>query len=452
MMKKFNRRDFLKLGAASIAGSGLLNFPRMTYAQEAMADYKALVCVFMHGGNDGFNLIVPSDNDSYSEYAQSRQNLAVAQNSLLPINPLTTDGRTFGLNQFAAPLQGLFNEGKMAIMGNVGHLMEPTTRDMVLNKTANLPTELFSHNNQQDQWKTVNLDNSLLSGWGGRIANTFADTQAEPLLTGISVNSRSPWLRHPDNLDLAISADGFDEYWYVSEGVGFENKRRTAYLDTIYKNYNGAFRKQIADTQKRTLELVESVGGVLKNTPALTTVFPEDNGYGLASQLKAVANMIAARDALGMSRQIFFVEMGGFDTHDDQNQDQPNLFNMLSNSLKSFYDALTEIGANSEVTTFTASEFGRTLTSNGDGTDHAWGNHQLVIGDAVRGGDIYGTMPSLVVGGADDYKSRGRIIPTTSVEQYVQSMLNWYGLNPTQIQTVLPNYSAFDMNKINLMI
>jgi uncharacterized protein (DUF1501 family) len=451
-MKNFNRRDFLKLGTASIVGSGLLNFPQMTYAQEALGDYKALVCVFMHGGNDGFNLIVPTDNDSYAEYAQSRQNLAVAQNSLLPINPLSTNGRTFGLHPSAAPLQSLFADGNMAIMGNVGHLKQPTTRDMILNKTAILPTELFSHNNQQEQWKTVNLDNNLLSGWGGRIANTFADTQAEPLLTGISMNSRSPWLRHPENIDLAISADGFDEYWYVSKGVGYENKRRTAYLETIYKNYNNAFRKQIADTQKRTLELVESVGGILKTTPQLTTVFPEDNGYGLASQLKTVANMIAARDALGMSRQIFFVEMGGFDTHDNQNRDQPLLFNTLSQSLKAFYDALVEVGASSEVTTFTASEFGRTLSSNGDGTDHAWGNHQLVIGDAVRGGDIYGAMPSLAIGGVDDYKSRGRIIPTSSVEQYVQSMLSWYGLTPTQIQTVLPNHAAFDLSKINLMI
>lgn len=451
-MKNINRREFLKLGAASIIGSGVASFPNLSFAQSAFTDYKALVCVFLHGGNDGFNLIVPTDADSYSEYSNSRQNLAVESNLLLPISPLSNDGHTYGLHPSAASLKTLFENGKMAVVRNTGHLLEPVTRAQVQNRTASLPTELFSHNNQQDQWKTINTNPLSTSGWGGRLSNLFADQQDSPLLTGISVNDRSLWLRHPDTLDLSISADGFDDYWYVSEGDGYENKRRTAYLETLYKSYNKDFQKEIAGVQQRTLELVESVGGILAATPPITTVFPEDNGYSLASQLKQVANMIAARDSLGMHRQVFFVEMGGFDTHDTQNQDQPQLLSMLSNSLKAFYDALTEIGAADAVTSFTASEFGRTLTSNGDGTDHGWGSHQLVIGDSVRGGDLYGTMPSLALDGPDDYRNNGRIIPTTSVEQYVHSMLQWYGLDASQIQAVLPNHAAFDLNKINLMI
>lgn len=452
-MKKFNRRDFLKLGAASIIGSGLTNFPRMAFANNHLTDYKALVCVFLHGGNDAFNLIVPTDTDGYAEYANSRQNLAVAKNTLLPINPLTSDARSYGMHPQSAQLHSLFEEGKLSVMANVGNLREPLTKAQLQNGSAILPSELFSHNNQQDQWKTINLDPAAKSGWGGRVANLFAADQGEPLLTGLSVNSRSIWLQDPGYLDLSISADGFDDYWYVNERENGENKRRTAHLETLYRNYSNSFEKEIADTNKRTLELVESVGSILSSVPPLTTVFPEDRGYQLPSQLKMVANMIAARESLGMHRQVFFVEMNGFDTHDDHVADQANLFTTLSNSLKAFYDALVEIGASSEVTTFTSSEFGRTLSSNGDGTDHGWGNHQLIMGDAVRGGDIYGTMPSLEIGGVDDYSNnRGRIIPSTSIEQYANSMLQWYGLDATQRKTVLPNHAAFDMNKINLMI
>lgn len=450
-MTSLKRREFLKLGAASIIGSGLASFPNLSFAQSAFTDYKALVCVFLHGGNDGFNLVIPTDANSYSEYANSRQNLAVASNVLLPITPLTNDGHTYGLHPQAAPLQSLFADGKMAIVTNTGHLIEPVTKAQVQDRTANLPTELFSHNNQQDQWKTINTNPLSTSGWGGRLSNLFASQQGEPLLSGISVDDRSLWLRHPDSLDLSISADGFEDYLYVAmNDDGSENKRRTAYLDNLYRAYNNDFHQSIAAIQQRTLELVESVGSVLSAATPLTTVFPEDNR--LASQLKAIANMIATRDTFGMHRQVFFVDMGGFDTHDDQNQNQPNLFNTLSSALRAFYDALTEIGAASAVTTFTASEFGRTLTSNGDGTDHGWGSHNLVIGGAVRGGDIYGTMPSLALDGPDDYRNNGRIIPTTSVEQYVHSMLPWYGLDATQIATVLPNLGAFNANAVNFMI
>ncbi len=450
-MNKFNRRDFLKLGAASIIGSGVANFPNLSFAQSAFSDYKALVCVFLHGGNDGFNLIVPTDANSYSEYANSRQNLAVESNLLLPISPLSNDGHTYGLHPSAAPLQSLFDDGKMAIVRNTGHLIEPVTRAQILDNSANLPTELFSHNNQQNQWKTINTNPLSTSGWGGRLANLFATQQSEPLLTGISVDDRSLWLSHPDTQDLSISANGFNDYWYVDQNDnGSENKRRTAYLENLYRAHNKEFNKGIAGVQQRTLELVESIGSTLSASTPISTVFPE--GSRIASRLKQVANMIGSREALGMHRQVFFVEMGGFDTHDTQNRDQAELFNMLSTSLKAFYDALTEIGVAGDVTTFTASEFGRTLTSNGDGTDHGWGSNHLVIGDAVRGGDMYGAMPSLAIEGADDSGRRGRIIPTTSVEQYVHSMLQWYGLDSTQINTVLPNAGAFNINAVNLML
>ena len=282
-MTKFNRRDFLKFGAASIIGSGLSHFPRVAFANSHLTDYKALVCVFLHGGNDGFNLIVPNDTDGYSEYANSRQNLAIAQNTLLPISPLSNDGHTYGLHPQAAPLQSLFAEGKMSVMANVGNLLEPFTRTQIENgATVKIPTELFSHNNQQDQWKTINIDPSSTSGWGGRLANIFAAQESEPLLTGLSINSRSLWLRHPDYQSLSISSDCFDDYWFVGEWEGAENKRRTAYLEMLFRNYNNVFHKEIADTNKRTLELVESVGSTLSSVPSLSTVFPDDGGYGLA--------------------------------------------------------------------------------------------------------------------------------------------------------------------------
>jgi len=441
-MTSLKRREFLKLGAASIVGSGLAGFPQVALGQSAPNDYKALVCLFLFGGNDGFNLVVPTNTDSYAEYAASRQNLAIANDILLPFSPLTSDGRSYGFHPQAAALQSLFADGNLAIMGNTGHLIEPVTREQFLNESVRVPTELFSHNNQQQQWKTVDNSPSNNSGWGGRIANFFAGEQDEPLLSSIALNGKSSWLTHPTTLDLSISAGGFDDYWYVKEGTGYVNQRRAAHLENLYRDYPKLFHKEIADVQRRTLELVESVGSVLANTPDINTVFPEDNGYGVASQMKTVAKMIAAREGLGMNRQVFFVGMGGFDTHDTQNVDQAALFTMLTSTLKAFDDAMKEIGAHNEVTTFTASEFGRTLTSNGDGTDHGWGSHQLVMGGAVKGGDIYGTMPSLAIEGVDDSGRRGRIIPTTSVEQYVQSMLSWYGLDATQIQTVLPKVKS----------
>jgi len=451
-MKNLNRRKFLKLGAASLAMSGLSYMPRSFAAAQALNhsnEYKALVCVFLFGGNDGFNMLVPTNDSAYNVYANSRQNLAVAKESLLSISPLTTDGNTYGLHPQLAAMKNLFDNGSAAFVSNVGNLIQPVSKDEARSNPSSRPRQLFSHNNQQDQWQFANPD-TLDSGWGARLASLYASAQGESLLTGLSVNNRSKWLTNTNFSGLAVKSSGFSGYNSINPASNNSTtvKRREAFLQLVNHQYNNPFSDNFSQLQQRTVSLVENVGATIDGLTPFTNVTPEGNN--LASQLEMVAKVIASRETLGMQRQVFFVSMGGFDTHDDQLTRQPALYVQLSEALNSFNNQLTELGVNDKVTTFTQSEFGRTLTSNGDGTDHGWGNHQIVMGNAVRGGDIYGTMPDFAIGSDDDYRS-GRIIPTTSIEQYASSMLNWFGLDSNQLASVLPNLNNFDANQINLM-
>lgn len=450
-MKNLNRRKFLKLGAATLAMSGLSSMPRSFAAQANTNanDYKALVCVFLLGGNDGFNMLVPTNESAYNDYANSRQNLAVARDTLLNISPTSSDGNTYGLHPQLAAMKNLFDNGSAGFVANVGNLIQPLSKDEAITNPSSRPRQLFSHNNQQDQWQFAD-PNTLDSGWGARLASLYASAQGESLLTGLSVNNPSKWLTNSNFSGLAVKSSGFSSYGSIdpSSTSSTKIKRREAFMQLINHQYNNPFSDNFAQLQSRTINLVENVGATIDGLAPFTSVTPEEND--LASQLEMVAKVIASREALGMNRQVFFVSMGGFDTHDDQVIRQPALYAQLSEALNSFNNQLTELGVNDKVTTFTQSEFGRTLTSNGDGTDHGWGNHQIVMGNAVRGGDIYGTVPDFAIGSDDDYRS-GRIIPTTSIEQYASSMLNWFGLDSDQMAKVLPNLTNFDANQISLM-
>lgn len=449
-MKRIKRRDFFKLGAGALATAGLANWPQaLSASSNPPSDYKAIVNIFFLGGNDGFNMVIPRSNFEYNEYAASRQNLALAQSDILPISPQTAGNAQFGFHPMFAEMQQLFSGGQLAVMANVGNLIEPVTKTQLENPNTPRPRQLFSHNDQQDQWRYGDPQTTK-SGWGGRLMDYKITDNSNPLLTGVAIGGRSKWLASQQNLDISINRNGFDRYSYVRPDVNWTQDRRTAFRALLDQNYNSPFTNQFADTQKRTMELVEQVGGIINDLPDFTTDLPDIRNR-LAESLQMVGRMIAIREQLGMTRQVFYVAMGGFDTHDDQNTRQPALMQQISQAMKYFYDVTVELGVADAVTSFTSSEFGRTLTSNGDGTDHAWGNHQLVMGGSVNGGDIYGTMPSLEIGGVDDYRSDGRIIPTTSVEQYAKPILDWFNMEPSQISTIIPNLGAFNADAIRFM-
>ncbi|AKE52868.1 hypothetical protein TQ33_1934 [Kangiella geojedonensis] len=444
-----NRRDFIKLGSAAIATSGLMNVSQSAHALSIpTGDYKALVCIFLLGGNDGFNMVVPTSDFDYNEYAASRQNMAIAKADLLPVSPLSHGGSSFGFHPQLSELQGLFNNGKVAVMSNVGNLVEPITRQQFLDHSKPLPDQLFSHNDQQDQWRYVDPQVQK-SGLGGRVMDLAVANNQDPLLTGIAIDGRTNWLSSQLNLDLSIGRNGFDQYGYVAPDKSWTQNRRAAFKELLSNNYNDPFTDEFKGLQSRTMDLVERVGAQIDTVPEFTTIKPEGS---LATKLEMVAKLIAIRAELGMERQVFYVGMGGFDTHDAHINTQQQLFTELSQSMNYFYDVTTELGVQNNVTSFTSSEFGRTLTSNGDGTDHAWGNHQLVMGGAVRGGDIYGQVPSLEIDGPDDANNDGRIIPTTSVEQFMVSPLRWFGLTDSELNSVMPNLSSFDANAVDFML
>jgi uncharacterized protein (DUF1501 family) len=433
------RRQFA-LGAAGAGAALALGRTERALAAPDVSGYRALVCVFLFGGNDAFNMVVPRSVAEHGVYSRSRQNLAIARDVLVPINPLTSDGAQYGFHPRMPEMARLFDAGRLAVVANVGPLVRPATKAEVLARAVPVPPQLFSHNDQQDQWSSLKGTADLRSGWAGRAADAIASSLPnQQLATNISLFGTNLFQIGAQTEPYAISSDGATRFALLSPGVGLYAERRAMFERLLALRGSTPVTRAFSAVNRRALDSVDRVTTALAASPPPTTALPSSD---LGQQLAMVARLIAARDRLAMRRQVFFVAMGGFDTHDDQNQAQPRLLGDVSASLSAFYDALTELGVADRVTTFTQSDFGRTLTSNGDGTDHGWGSHQLVLGDAVRGREIYGTMPRLEIGGPDDVDA-GRIVPTTSVHQYAATLLKWWGLDDSQIDTAAPGLTAF---------
>lgn len=457
-MKRINRREFLKkTGAAAATGAALAHMPGMAYSQgmgvaAPFNDYKALVCVFMFGGNDSYNMVVPRSNAEYNVYAASRQNMAIAQGDLLAINPLTSSGVDYGLHPTMGGIQSLFEQGRAAFINNIGPLVEPTTKTEFFNKSVALPPQLFSHNDQQDQWHSLRGTVPSNTGWAGRMADLIRLNVAnQQLATNVSTFGSS----------LFQSADETIAYIMGNTGpvpfTGFSNsgdpndlfyQQRLAFERVLNAQHDTIYERGFADIQRRAVDTVDLVSDALDQAPVLNTVFPQSQ---LGNQLNTVARMIAVRDVLQMERQVFFVATGGFDTHDNQVQAQPGLIGGVSGAISAFYDATVELGIADSVTTFTQSDFARTLTSNGDGTDHAWGGVQFVVGDTVAGRDMYGTYPDLALNGNDDVGG-GRMIPTTSADQYAATLARWFGVEEIDIPTVAPNIGNFGVQDLGFLV
>ena len=449
-MRSVSRRKFLRTTAASaLAAMPGYAFTQMLAAPAAVLnDYRALVCVFMFGGNDAYNVVVPRSVLEYNVYAQSRQNLAIDQANLLPINPLTSDGTDYGLHPSMASLQTLFESGAAAFVNNVGPLIEPTTKSQFQLQSVALPPQLFSHNDQQDQWHSLRGNQTSNTGWAGRMADVLATgLGGQALPTNLSLFGSSLFQAASDTTAYVIGPAGPVEFvGFGDNGIFLE--QRNAVEAILAAQYNTVYERAYRDVQQRAVTNIDLVTAALEMAPTFNTVFPASQ---LGTQLETVAKLIAVSDVLQMQRQVFFVGVGGFDTHDDQLLLQPGLLGGVADAMKAFYDATTELAVADKVTSFTQSDFARTLTSNGDGTDHAWGGIQWVVGDAVRGREMYGQYPDLALASDDDVGG-GRMIPTTSSDQFAATLASWFGVGPAELSTIAPNLGNFSVGDLGFFL
>ncbi len=472
-MDRITRRKFLRAAAAGGAAYAMAHTPGVSVAQmtggNALPGYKALVCVFLFGGNDSWNALVPRSQAEYDVYAatrggsQSTGGLAVDRSALLPLNLATADPRgwQYGLHPSMIGLASLFNSGRAAAIANIAPLIAPTTLDQYRNKSVALPPQIFSHNDQQDQWHTLRGQAPSKSGWAGRMADLLRDnTTSQQTALNTSLSGQTLFQAGDTTIPYVMGSSGPVNFSGIgSSGAGLA--RRNAFNNVINASYGTVYERGYAAVQKRALQQAESISAALNPTPPLPDLTSLPNNpatplSGLATQLRTVAKMIAARNTLGMSRQVFFVSTGGFDSHDDQNQNQPGLLGNVSDALQRFYDATVELGVAQDVVAFTQSDFGRTLTSNGDGTDHAWGGVQFVVGGPVQGQRVYGTYPLLKVGavratdGADDVGG-GRFIPTTSSDQYAATLARWFGISDSNLAQVAPSINNFSVRDLGFL-
>ncbi len=411
------------------------------------ADYKALVCLFLNGGNDGNNVIVPYDPASYNAYAAARGVLAINRAQLLPIAPKSySDGRTYALHPALADVHSLFEQGKIAGLANVGTLVQPTTLAQFRDGRA-LPPQLFSHSDQMLQWQSSIPDKPFETGWGGRLAEiTDALNSNNQISMSLSLSGVNRFqvgksvLQYVVNPGGAITMAGFG-------GGGNTAVRYNALKSMLADPQDNLLNGTFASATKNAIADGEVLSTVLRTAPTLSTIFPDTP---TAQRMAMIAKLISLASTLRVKRQIFFVQLHGWDLHAGQLLGHGPLLAELSGALKSFYDATVELGVANQVTTFTASDFGRTLNPNAEGTDHGWGNHQLVMGGAVKGGDIYGRMPSLTIN-ADDDTGRGRWIPSTSVDEYSATLATWFGVSASNLPIVLPNIGRFAKSSLGFM-
>lgn len=460
-IRRTTRRQFLRQSTCAAVGmtavaNTIFDLQRIA-AAAPLTDYKSLVCVFLYGGNDGNNVVVPTLAGDYAQYAAARDALALPQSSLLPLHPLATppgDAREWGLHPSLAKVQGLFNSGRAALVANVGPLVAPLTRDEYLNHSVAVPPQLFSHSDQTVHWQTSLPDQPAQTGWGGRAADLLhALNENARISMSISLAGTNTFQVGKVVTQYQVSPEGpvgLTSYVPAAQGADASSN---AIRGLLARSYGNLFERGYSGIFQRALDNQELLSGALAGAPALTTAFPETD---LGQQLQMVAQLISVRETLGLRRQIFFCAGQGFDTHGGQvgatalDGAHADLLTELDGALAAFDAAMTELNVADTVTAFTASDFGRTLISNGDGSDHGWGSHHFVLGGAVRGGRFYGQLPTLAVNGPND-AGDGRWIPTTSVDEYSATLARWFGVANSDLPLVLPNLGRFATPDLGFM-
>ncbi len=473
------RREFIRQAACAALGTAAmtaairdLRFMNAAVAQSTMPDYKALVCVFLQGGNDSNNLIVPTLQAEYDSYAAIRTPvLAIPQSALLPISPTTSDGHEYGLHPCCPELQTLFGEGKLAILFNTGTLVYPLNRVQYKSGALMKPPQLFSHADQVMQWQTSIPDRPPLTGWGGRCADLLADVQpTAPISLSVTLAGANTFEVGNTVSQYSVSSSG------AVALSGVTGARLNALTNVLGLSYPNLQVQAYAKVAKHSIDTAALLNNAIAPTAATTywiTPFPGTitpptgvNTFNsvLGPQLKMIARLIeaghrsAAAGGFGMQRQIFFCQIGGYDLHTNQTPgpgqttigSHANLLAELSQCLLAFQRAMEQLGLSSNVTAFTASDFNRTFPSNGQGSDHGWGSHHLILGGAVKGQRTYGTFPTLVVNGPDD-TSTGRWIPTTAIDQYFATLAAWFGLSSGNLATVFPNLGRFATSNLGFV-
>ena len=448
-----NRRDFLRRsGALTAAGlAGNLDLVSLSAHAQAAADYRALVCIFLFGGNDGNNLLLPADSAGYAQYAAVRgagSGIALTQAELLPIQPANLD-TPFGLHPALKELQPLFAGGQLAAIANVGTLTQPTSKAQYAAGVR--PDSLYSHSDQQNQWQTSIASGTARTGWGGRLADVLAPQAggAFPVIT--STAGVTLFVTGTASRPLAIPVTG--GFGLSGYNNGPAAKARLAALNSLLAIDRGnTFVDAASAITEQAIALSATVNPILTSTASAVAPLFAGQSSSIARQLLAVARMIEARAATGARRQIFFVSLGGFDTHANQLATQQTLFGQLSPAWKAFYDATVQLGVAQQVTSFTLSDFGRTFKpAAGGGSDHAWGNHHLVLGGAVKGGMLYGRYPTLTLAGPDDAEREGRWIPTTAVDQYGATLAKWLGASAADLAQAFPNLARFPVDNLGFL-
>ncbi|HEV2273507.1 MAG TPA: DUF1501 domain-containing protein [Acidobacteriaceae bacterium] len=445
---RMTRRSFINYAALAAAGNavGLRPFGSMNALAQAATGYKALVCVFLYGGNDANNTVIPFDTAGYQSYSAIRGPLALAQNTLLPLS----SAPNFALNPNLPDIQTLFNNKNAAIIANVGTLVQPLTRAQFLaGQTA--PVNLFSHPDQQLEWQNAAASASTPTGWAGRIADALGSlyngSAQIPMITSVAGDTlfcngsgSTPVSVSPGNLGAAACSEG-----------SAECAARLQAAQALLTFNSGISLVQADDTiASNAYTYAKTLSDAVQSVSPLQTVFPANNA--LAAQLKQIAQIIQVRAALGVERQIFFAGIGNFDTHGAQLPQQNGLLAQVSPALAAFYQATQELNLAGEVTTFTMSDFSRTFQPNSNsGSDHAWGSHHIVLGGAVQGGQIYGTFPTLALGGPDDSGSNGRWVPSTGSVQYAATLAQWFGVSASQMATIFPNIGSFPTGNLGFL-
>jgi uncharacterized protein (DUF1501 family) len=445
-----SRRNFL----LSLGGGVLVqSLPGFTRVAQAAGDYKALVCVFLFGGNDGHNTLVPLEATAYAEYLAARGDSTLSGNALgLSRSSLTAitapDGQQYGLHPSMAPLAPYWSAGQLAALFNVGTLVQPMTKAEYQAHARPRPDKLFSHSDQQAQWQSMQVLGEPRTGWGGRVVDVIGSGAGGSVPMATSLSGDVLFFQGHDSRGLAIPVTA--SFKRNSFGGNYASAVNNAYAALLAQSSGHPLIAAAQDITTDALATSAVLDPIITAAASVDTPFA-NLSTGIANQLRRVARIIARRGDIGASRQIFFVGLGGFDTHVGQIGAQAAMLKQLADALKAFHDAMAQIGTASMVTSFTQSDFGRTLKPNATGSDHGWGNHQFIIGGAVNGGRFYGQFPKLVLGGPDDIANEGRLLPTTAVDQYAATLAKWFGVPDASMATVLPNLAKFAVSDLGFM-